>query len=75
MCQCGYLSSMKAVIQIWVKESSLELIKRGQFPSTWWRREPSDRIDNAICISVTYDWFVQMRDAEKELEKENDLPF
>ena len=75
MCQCGYLSSMKAVIQIWVKESSLEMIKRGQFPSTWWRREPSDRIDNAVCISVTYDWFVQMRDAEKELEKENDLPF
>ena len=73
MCQCGCLSSMKPVIQIWVKESSLELIKRGQFPSTWWRREPSD--DNAVCINVTYDWFVQMRDAEKELEKKNDLPF
>jgi len=64
---------MKPVVQIWVKESSLELIKRGQFPSTWWREAPSEW--HAICISVTYDWFVQMRDAEKELEKENDLPF
>lgn len=66
---------MKPVIQIWVKESSLELIKRGQFPSTWWRREPAAYESIAVCISVTYDWFVQMRDAEKELEKENDLPF
>ena len=41
--------------------------------STWWRKEPGD--DNAICINVSADWFVQMRDTEKELEKENDLPF
>jgi hypothetical protein len=56
---------MKPVIQIWVKESSLELIKRGQFPSTWWRtydQIPSSEESNVVCISVTYDWFVQMRD-------------
>ena len=64
---------MKPVIQIWVKESSLELIKRGQFPSTWWRTYVPNMF--VVCISVSYDWFVQMRDAEKELEKENDLPF
>ena len=68
---------MKPVIQIWVKETSLELIKRGQFPSTWWRSEPQIKWGDtyAVCISVTYDWFVQMRDQETELEKNNDLPF
>ena len=78
MCQCGYLSNMKPVIQIWVKESSLELIKRGQFPSTWWRtydQIPSSEESIVVCISVSYDWFVQMRDAEKELETKNDFPF
>ena len=69
---------MKPVIQIWVKVSSLELIKRGQFPSTWWRtydQIPSSEESNVVCLNVTYDWFVQMRDYEKELEKNNDLPF
>ena len=66
---------MKPIIQIWVLEKSLEAIKRGQFPSTWWYREPSELVCDAICINVSYDWFVQMRDAEKELEKENDCPF
>lgn len=63
---------MKPVIQIWVRESSLETIKRGHFPTTWWRKEPGE---DAVCINVTYDWFVQMRDREKELETNNDLPF
>jgi|SaaInlStandDraft_2_1057019.scaffolds.fasta_scaffold196997_2 hypothetical protein len=66
---------MKPVIQIWVYESSLENIKRGNFPSTWFRRDPDRSSEEMICISVTYDWFVRMRDYEKELEKNNDLPF
>lgn len=69
---------MKPVIQIWVKEDSLEMIKRGQFPSSWWRtydQVPSDHEAIVVCTNVTYDWFIQMRDAEKELEKKNDLPF
>jgi hypothetical protein len=69
---------VKPVIQIWVKEDSLEMIKRGQFPSSWWRtydQVPSDHEAIVVCTNVTYDWFVQMRDAEKELEKKNDLPF
>jgi len=64
---------MKPIIQIWIPEQSLAQIARGNYPSTWWRKEPGD--DNAICINVSADWFVQMRDTEKELEKENDLPF
>ena len=65
--------SMKPIIQIWVPEQSLSQIARGNYPSTWWRKEPGD--GNAICINVSADWFVQMRDAEKELENKNDLPF
>ena len=63
---------MKPIIQIWIPEKSLSQIHRGQYPSTWWRREPGD--DTAICINVSSDWFVQMRDTEKELEND-DLPF
>jgi hypothetical protein len=63
---------MKPVIQIWVTETGLQSIVRGQYPSTWWRQLPSDR--TAICISVTCDWFVSMRDHEKAIESD-DLPF
>ena len=64
---------MKPVIQIWVKEKSLGIITKGMYPSTWWRQAPSDT--DAICISVSLDWFVAMRDYETELNKGNDLPF
>jgi len=64
---------MKPVITIWIPEKSLPQIHRGNYPSTWWRREPSD--DTAICIYVSSDWFIQMRDYEQGLEKKSDLPF
>jgi|14BtaG_2_1085337.scaffolds.fasta_scaffold00834_10 hypothetical protein len=72
---------MKPVVQIWVTEEGLQSIVRGQYPSIWWRQGgqaignswAAER--NAICISVTCDWFVSMRDYEKTLEKDNDLPF
>jgi hypothetical protein len=66
---------MKPIIQIWVPEQSLAQIARDKYPSTWWRKEPGPGAATAVCINVSADWFVQMRDAEKELEKENDLPF
>jgi hypothetical protein len=69
---------MKPVIQIWVTEEGLQSIVRGQYPSSWWRRTPElDPLNykEVICISVTCDWFVNMRDYEKTLEKDNDLPF
>ena len=50
---------MKPVIQIWIKEEGLKQITRDKYPSTWWRQAPSD--PNAICISVSLDWFVRMR--------------
>ena len=56
---------MKPVIQIWIKEKGLDQIARDRYPSTWWRQAPSDT--DAICISVSLDWFVAMRDYEAEL--------
>jgi len=64
---------MKPVIQIWIKEKGLDQIKRDKYPSTWWRKAPSDT--DAICISVSLDWFVAMRDYEAELDKDSGLPF
>ena len=64
---------MKPVIQIWIKEEGLKQITRDKYPSTWWRQAPSDT--DAICISVTSDWFVKMRDYEAELNKDSGLPF
>jgi hypothetical protein len=64
---------MKPVIQIWIKEKALDTIARGQYPSTWWRQYPMG-VD-AICISVSSDWFVAMRDYEEELNKDSGLPF
>ena len=64
---------MKPIIQIWIPEKSLSQVHRGNYPSTWWRRSPGD--DTAICINVTSDWFIQMRDYEEELNKDNDMPF
>ncbi len=64
---------MKTVIQIWVKEKALDTIARKQYPSTWWRQRQSDT--DAICITVSSDWFRQMRDYEDELNKNKDLPF
>lgn len=68
---------MKPVVQIWVTEDGLQTIVRGQFPSSWWRRRKDVPIDcrEAICVSVTCDWFVNMRDHEKTIEKDNGLPF
>ena len=63
---------MKPVVQIWIKEKGLDQIARGKYPSTWWRQAPKD-ID-AICITVSSDWFVQMRDYEDKLN-DDDLPF
>jgi len=64
---------MKPIIQIWILEKSLSQIARGNYPSTWWRRSPGD--DTTICINVTSDWFIQMRDYEQKLDKKSDLPF
>ena len=64
---------MKPVIQIWIKEKGLDQIARDKYPSTWWRQAPIDR--HAICISVSLDWFVSMRDYEEELDKDSGLPF
>jgi hypothetical protein len=64
---------MKPVIQIWIMESSLATITRDKFPSTWWKRKPDN--DDAICITVSLDWYVRMRDYEKELDKNSGLPF
>ena len=64
---------MKPIIQIWIKEKGLDMIARDKFPSTWWRQAPS--ATDAICISVTSDWFVKMRDYEAELNKDSGLPF
>ena len=64
---------MKPVIQIWIKEEGLKQITRDKYPSTWWRRKPDN--EDAICISVSMDWYVRMRDYETELDKGSDLPF
>jgi|TARA_R110002167_G_scaffold35864_1_gene114226 hypothetical protein len=65
---------MKPVIQIWIKETGLAHIARGKYPSTWWRTQSLSDHD-AICISVSSDWFVSMRDYEDALDKDNDVPF
>ena len=64
---------MKPIIQIWIKESSLAMIQRNKYPSSWWRQAPSD--PDAICISVSLDWFIAMREYERELYENSDLPF
>ena len=69
---------MKPVIQIWIKEEGLRQIARDKYPSTWWRQCPAGvDIDahRVICISVSLDWFVAMRDYEAELDKDSGLPF
>ena len=63
---------MKPVVQIWIQESALAQIERGNFPSSIWTRDPGK--ENVICINVTYDWFRSMREYELKL-KQNDLPF
>jgi intein-encoded DNA endonuclease-like protein len=64
---------MKPVIQIWIKEEGLKQIVRDKYPSTWWRRCPDNT--DAICITVSMDWYVAMRDYETELDKNSGLPF
>jgi len=64
---------MKPVIQIWIKEKGLDTIARGQYPSSWWSQCPMG-VD-AICISVSMDWYIAMRDYEAELNKDDGLPF
>jgi len=64
---------MKTVVQIWIREKSLDVIARGHYPSTWWRQCPGDK--DAICITVSSDWFRQMRDYEDQLDKDNGMPF
>ena len=64
---------MKPVIQIWIKEKGLDTIARGKYPSTWWKQRPEDV--EAICISVSMDWYIAMRDYEAELNKDDGLPF
>ena len=64
---------MKPVIQIWIKEEGLKQITRDKYPSSWWRQYPMG-VD-AICITVSMDWYVAMRDYEQELDKDSGLPF
>ena len=64
---------MKPVIQIWIQEEGLKQIARDKYPSTWWRRCPDNT--DAICITVSLDWYVAMRDYETELDKNSGLPF
>jgi len=64
---------MKPVIQIWIKEEGLKQIARDKYPSTWRRRCPDNT--DAICITVSLDWYVAMRDYETELDKDSGLPF
>ena len=64
---------MKPVIQIWIKEEGLKQIARDKYPSTWWRRCPDNT--DAICITVSLDSYVAMRDYETELDKNSGLPF
>ena len=68
---------MKPIIQIWIKESSLEHIHRGTYPSTWWKRDPgsnSSGTRSAIAINVSYDWYIKMLDYESDLA-DNEAPF
>jgi len=62
---------MKPIIQIWIKESSLKHIHRGSYPSTWWRRDPGS---DAIAISVSYEWYINMLDYESDLA-DDEAPF
>jgi len=70
---------MKPVVQIWIREKSLDVIARGHYPSSWWTR--FDEIDfesyseDIICITVSSDWFRQMRDYEDQLDKDSQMPF
>jgi len=75
---------MKPVVQIWIREKSLDVIARGHYPSSWWNRFPTrfDAIDgplkdtkDIICITVSSDWFRQMRDYEDQLDKDSQMPF
>ena len=63
---------MKPVVQVWVTTKGLQTIVRGNWPSTWWRQAPSDL--NAICISVSSDWFVRLLEYEASMDAD-DLPF
>ena len=68
---------MKPIIQIWIKESSLKHIHRGSYPSTWWRRDPGDRLvsdQEFIAINVSYDWYIKMLDYESDLA-DDEAPF
>jgi|TARA_R110000744_G_scaffold8371_1_gene27907 hypothetical protein len=71
---------MKPIIQIWIKESNLEHIHRGNYPSTWWRRDPikeiikGDDLTPIISVNVSYDWYIKMRDYEADLE-DDAMPF
>jgi len=71
---------MKPVVQIWIREKSLDTIARGHYPSSWWTRfdaidSPLKDTKDVICITVSSDWFRQMRDYEDELNKDSGLPF
>ena len=68
---------MKPIIQIWIKESSLKHIHRGSYPSTWWRRDPGDKLvsdQEFIAINVSYDWYIKMLDYESDLA-DDEAPF
>jgi hypothetical protein len=70
---------MKPIIQIWIKESSLEHIHRGSYPSTWWRTCPFRMLEDndptpVIAISVSYEWYIKMLDYESDLAND-EAPF
>ncbi len=51
-------------VLIWVTQSDLELLNRGELIQ-YWLREPDDALD-VVQVQISYDEFIRLRDNQPE---------
>jgi len=51
-------------VMIWVTESNLELLNKGEVIQ-YWAREPGDAL-NVMQVQISYDDFIRLRDNQPE---------
>jgi len=51
-------------VMIWVTESNLELLNKGEVIQ-YWAREPGDAL-NVMQVQISYDEFIRLRDNQPE---------
>ena len=51
-------------VMIWVTESNLELLNKGEIIQ-YWVREPGDALD-VVQVQISYDEFIRLRDNQPE---------